>query len=75
MEALLRVSAVIDALNGRIGRLVSWLILVAVLISAGNAIIRKAFDVSSNSWLIVMASVGHTSAHRPQNMHRLTRRW
>ena len=51
MEALLRVSAVIDALNGRIGRLVSWLILVAVLISAGNAIIRKAFDVSSNSWL------------------------
>ena len=51
MEALLRVSAVIDALNGRIGRLVSWLILVAVLISTGNAIIRKVFDVSSNAWL------------------------
>jgi len=51
VEALLRVSAVIDALNGRIGRLVSWLILVAVLISTGNAIIRKVFDVSSNAWL------------------------
>jgi TRAP-type mannitol/chloroaromatic compound transport system permease small subunit len=51
VEALLRVSALIDALNGRIGRLVSWLILVAVLISAGNAVIRKLFDVSSNAWL------------------------
>lgn len=51
MEGLLRVSALIDALNSRIGRLVSWLILVAVLISTGNAIIRKLFDVSSNAWL------------------------
>ena len=51
MEALLRVSALIDALNGRIGRFVSWLILVAVLVSTVNAIIRKAFDVSSNAWL------------------------
>ena len=51
MEALLRVSALIDALNERIGRVVSWLILVAVLVSAGNAIVRKAFDISSNAWL------------------------
>jgi TRAP-type mannitol/chloroaromatic compound transport system permease small subunit len=51
VDGLLRVSAAIDALNRRIGRLASWLILVAVLISAGNAIIRKVFDVSSNAWL------------------------
>jgi TRAP-type mannitol/chloroaromatic compound transport system permease small subunit len=51
MAGLLRVSALIDALNGTIGRLVSWLILVAVVISAGNAIIRKLFDISSNAWL------------------------
>lgn len=30
-----------------------WIILVVVLISAGNAIVRKAFDVSSNAWLEV----------------------
>jgi TRAP-type mannitol/chloroaromatic compound transport system permease small subunit len=41
----------IDAINERIGHGVSWLLLAAVLISAGNAIIRKAFDVSSNAWL------------------------
>ena len=51
MEALLRVSALIDALNGRIGRLASWLILVAVIVSATNAVVRKIFDVSSNAWL------------------------
>ena len=28
-----------------------WLILAAILVSAGNAIIRKAFDISSNAWL------------------------
>ena len=51
MQALLRLSALIDALNGWVGRAVSWLILAMVLISAGNAIIRKVFDVSSNAWL------------------------
>ena len=51
MEAALRVSAGIDRLNEAIGKTVYWLILVAVLISAGNAVIRKAFDVSSNAWL------------------------
>src|SRR5262249_44787369 len=48
---LLRLSAAIDAVNSFIGRSVSWLILATVLISAGNAIVRKAFDVSSNAWL------------------------
>ena len=51
MRMLLGLSAVIDAITGFIGRAVSWLILATVLISTGNAIIRKAFDVSSNAWL------------------------
>lgn len=41
----------IDRLNTTIGRSVAWLILLAVAISAINAIIRKLFDQSSNSWL------------------------
>jgi TRAP-type mannitol/chloroaromatic compound transport system permease small subunit len=44
-------SRVIDAVNERIGRWLSWLILLVVLISAANAIVRKVFDTSSNSWL------------------------
>ncbi|HVY01124.1 MAG TPA: TRAP transporter small permease subunit [Pseudorhodoplanes sp.] len=51
MQGLLRVSRAIDALNERLGRWLSWLILAAVLISAGNAVVRKLFDTSSNSWL------------------------
>lgn len=51
MTALLRLSSAIDAVTAFIGRSVSWLILVAVLVSAGNAIIRKLFDSSSNAWL------------------------
>jgi TRAP-type mannitol/chloroaromatic compound transport system permease small subunit len=49
--ALLRLSKWIDALNERVGRFASWLILAAVLISAINAIIRKAFNASSNGFL------------------------
>jgi len=51
MEVLLRVSRFIDALNERVGRTVYWLILAAVLVSAGNALIRKIFNVSSNAYL------------------------
>ena len=51
MKAALRLSAAIDRLNTAIGRSAYWLILVAVLVSAINAIVRKAFDVSSNAWL------------------------
>lgn len=51
MKLLLRVSGFIDALNERVGRLSYWLILVAVLISAGNATVRYALDRSSNAWL------------------------
>jgi len=51
MRALLALSRTIDAVNGRIGQWVAWLIVVAAVISAGNAIVRKAFDTSSNAWL------------------------
>lgn len=51
MSALLKLSALIDSVNEWIGRLVMWLVLAAVLISAGNAIVRKTFDTSSNAWL------------------------
>ena len=51
MNPLLGFSRLIDAITERIGKAVSWLILVAVLVSAGNAVIRKAFNVSSNAWL------------------------
>ena len=51
MGVLLALSRVIDAINFRIGKTLSWLILAAVVVSAVNAIIRKLFDTSSNSWL------------------------
>lgn len=51
MGALLKLSAAIDALNTAIGRVMAWCVVAAVLIAATNAIIRKAFDMSSNAWL------------------------
>jgi TRAP-type mannitol/chloroaromatic compound transport system permease small subunit len=51
VKPLLKISAVIDRLNEWLGHMVMWLVLGAVLISAGNAIVRKAFDVSSNAFL------------------------
>jgi TRAP-type mannitol/chloroaromatic compound transport system permease small subunit len=51
MSALLKLSRLIDALSSLLGRGVYWLVLVAVLISAGNAVMRKAFDMSSNAYL------------------------
>ncbi len=51
MKIALAISRAIDALSAFVGKVASWLILVAVLISAGNAIIRKTFDMSSNAWL------------------------
>jgi TRAP-type mannitol/chloroaromatic compound transport system permease small subunit len=47
----LQLSKLIDALSEWIGRWVSWLILLAVLISAANAVMRKAFNMSSNAFL------------------------
>ncbi|AWM06884.1 TRAP transporter small permease subunit [Bradyrhizobium symbiodeficiens] len=51
MQALLKVSQGIDAFTRWTGKRVAWLIMVAVVVSAVNAIIRKTFDTSSNSWL------------------------
>jgi TRAP-type mannitol/chloroaromatic compound transport system permease small subunit len=53
MNALLALARMIDALNERIGKIVTWLVLVAVVISAANAVVRKAFDMSSNAFLEV----------------------
>jgi TRAP-type mannitol/chloroaromatic compound transport system permease small subunit len=51
LGALLKYSAVVDGLNQRIGQLIRWLVLAAVLLSATNAIVRKVFNVSSNAFL------------------------
>lgn len=51
MNALLKLSALIDRINEAIGKVVMWLVLAAVLISAGNAIMRKAFSIGSNAYL------------------------
>ena len=51
MNAMLKLSRGVDWMNDRLGHGLMWLILAAVLISAGNAIVRKAFDMSSNALL------------------------
>lgn len=51
MTPLLKLSGLIDRVNDRVGRLTMWLVLAAVLISAGNAIVRKAFNIGSNAFL------------------------
>lgn len=51
LKRLLALSRLIDALNERVGRLVYWLVLAAVLVSAGNAVFRYLFNLSSNAWL------------------------
>ena len=51
MKALLGFSRLIDDATENIGKAVAWLILVAVLVSAGNAIVRKVLNTSSNAWL------------------------
>ncbi|MFH7043852.1 TRAP transporter small permease subunit [Paucibacter sp. JuS9] len=53
MSALLKLSGLIDGLNRFIGRWVIWLILASTAISAVNAVIRKAFNYSSNAFLEV----------------------
>lgn len=69
MSSLLRISRLIDWINERVGRSVMWLVLIAVVISAGNALVRKLFNTSSNAlleiqWylfgLIFMACSGYT---------------
>lgn len=51
MKGLLALSRGIDSATRHLGQWVAWLVLAAALISAGNAVIRKLFDLSSNAWL------------------------
>jgi len=51
LQSLLKISRGIDAFTRWLGKRLAWLILVAVIVSALNAAVRKTFDVSSNSWL------------------------
>ncbi len=51
MSQLIALARWIDTVNEWIGRKVIWLIFASILISAGNAIMRKLFDMSSNAWL------------------------
>ncbi len=51
MQSLLKMSRGIDAFTTWVGKRLAWLILLAVLVSSTNAIVRKIFDTSSNSWL------------------------
>ena len=51
MQALLKISRAIDGLNTWVGRWSIWLILIATLVSAGNALVRYTFDTSSNGFL------------------------
>lgn len=51
MRGMLAFASGIDRINTLIGRGAAWLILIAVIVSAANAVVRKAFSVSSNAWL------------------------
>lgn len=72
MAFLLSIAAFIDALNERIGRACYWLVLIAVLVSSGNAISRYAIGMSSNAFLeiqwylfaaIFLLAAGYTHKH------------
>lgn len=51
MKFLLSISKAIDLLTTAVGKAVTWVTLIVVVISAGNAIVRKVFHLSSNAWL------------------------
>jgi TRAP-type mannitol/chloroaromatic compound transport system permease small subunit len=51
MSFFLSLSKLIDAVNERIGLSISWALLAAVLICAGNALVRYLLNISSNAWL------------------------
>ena len=75
MQALLGISRGIDRVNAFIGKSVMWLILLAVLVSSGNAIVRKTFNWSSNSllemqwYLFGAAFMGAAAYTLQQNEH------
>jgi TRAP-type mannitol/chloroaromatic compound transport system permease small subunit len=51
VHALLHLSTAIDRLNERVGKLVAWLGLAAVIVCTGNAVARYALNIGSNAWL------------------------
>jgi len=51
VKKFLGLAFAIDRLNAFVGRVACWAILVAIIVSAANAVVRKAFGVSSNAWL------------------------
>lgn len=72
MNALLTLARAIDALTERTGRLAIWLVLVATVISAGNALARYLLGESSNAWLeiqwylfgaLFLLTAGYTLKH------------
>ncbi|MHB8915155.1 MAG: TRAP transporter small permease subunit [Thiobacillus sp.] len=72
MNGLLTLAGWIDALNERVGRITIWLVLMATLISAGNALSRYVLSDSSNAWLeiqwylfgaIFLLGAGYTLKH------------
>ena len=75
MQALLVISRGIDRVTAFIGKSVMWLILLAVLVSSGNAIVRKLFNWSSNSllemqwYLFGAAFMGAAAYTLQQNEH------
>jgi TRAP-type mannitol/chloroaromatic compound transport system permease small subunit len=75
MQALLALSRFIDRVTAFVGRSVMWLILLAVLVSAGNAVVRKVFNWSSNSllemqwYLFGAAFMGAAAYTLQQNEH------
>src|SRR5690606_9684041 len=51
MKFFLSIANIIDNINTRVGKIVIWLTLIVVVVSATNAVVRKLFSVSSNAWL------------------------
>ncbi|MCX7201407.1 MAG: TRAP transporter small permease subunit [Burkholderiales bacterium] len=51
MKGLLSFAHAIDWLNERVGRIAVWAVLIACLVSAGNATLRYLISNSSNAWL------------------------
>jgi TRAP-type mannitol/chloroaromatic compound transport system permease small subunit len=51
MQALIALSRGVDRVTEIVGKSVMWLIFLAILVSAGNAVVRKMFNMSSNAWL------------------------
>lgn len=51
MNFLLKLSGGIDTLNEQVGKATTWLVLIVALLSAANAVVRYAFNYSSNAFL------------------------